>query len=924
MMFHIPGSVGVPKKHQHPERGVHSPFIVARPHDFSKSLPVSTGACCDVCRPMVLHACMPRWSRWSCWRGSTCFLTAYRLTPPTRPARRLLESYDSLRDKHLGEYFKNTRIRRHLQRSGLISRSGRIIPEKEYRLNTLLEERLKYVQEYLAGTVFNKAPDRERHHQPGAEKKPAENGRKEKAQKVKEPVSIAKNALRNQPALGTSRTHQPVQEIIVGSSLPLAEKPLVAPDNRLPGDHMQRQGICSTHSISHHFPSVLQRGLSILPQLKRSARHLKSVNSLPNSGVVFRSGVHSGPCITMAFLGRNLHLLGKDADKRSEITVYQQHCGGENLCVYKGNLLEGETFQFISRRHRGFPFSLTFILNGLTVDRLSCCCEYRHRRPSTVGGRQGYFRFVSVEGASPCYRCIIAMGLDNKPVPPKKKMEEDREENPVGSGADGVCIGDGVCIEPEYDEDIEAEERQIDGQMNGTSESPSGDKKPDLDIAKESETASEKALEVSDSEKDEDDGYSDSDFQDDEQASLSEAEADEEEKTNPEDLTAREDAGTLDEDTTSVQRQVPEVPGELKQAVAVASLLEEDKERDASSRGDNGEDLRPSESSVLEAADSDEEGPDSDEGSVLEDCSPVRVKTATAAGHGDHMNSEPDDSCPDVEEEVISSGEYDASEAPDGTFLAEGTRTLDVQEAEEKVSQEGQRVEETQALEKADFIEEEGEFCTKEAGEEVEWVGDLLPQEEILAVLQAEGQLVVEESAPEESAMAEGHPKRQVTGKGRELGTELARGEQDVLVEGMESEADLEEQETGEEELSGGGDNLGREEGRMQPEGLGGAEDLSESDDEDTEIEESEAFTVNGVYSSQYLRVPDFVRIGQVPREERALAGHLPQVLTLTAPTVKALVQCQAKVVTVVLLAGVDLLPHCLPSHAAYPACAQV
>ncbi|XP_026708474.1 glutamate-rich protein 3-like [Athene cunicularia] len=123
-----------------------------------------------------------------------------------------------------------------------------------------------------------------------------------------------------------------------------------------------------------------------------------------NSGVAFRSLVRSGPCITMAFLGRNLHLFGKDADNRSEIRVYQQHCGGENLCVYKGNLLEGETFQFISRRHKGFPFSLTFILNGLPVDRLSCCCEYRHRRPSTVGGRHGYFRFVSVEGASPCYR----------------------------------------------------------------------------------------------------------------------------------------------------------------------------------------------------------------------------------------------------------------------------------------------------------------------------------------------------------------------------------------------------------------------------------------------------------------------------------------------------------------------------------------
>lgn len=69
----------------------------------------------------------------------------------------------------------------------------------------------------------------------------------------------------------------------------------------------------------------------------------------------------------------------------------------------------------------------------------------------------------------------------------------------------------------EYDEDIEAEERQIDYQMNETSESPSGDEKPDLDIEMESETLSEKELEVSDSETDEDDSCFDSDFQDDEQ-----------------------------------------------------------------------------------------------------------------------------------------------------------------------------------------------------------------------------------------------------------------------------------------------------------------------------------------------------------------------------------------------------------------------
>ncbi|CAN0192156.1 unnamed protein product [Bubo scandiacus] len=920
------------------------------------------------------------------------------------PPPRLLETYNSLRDKHLVEYFNNTRIRQHLQRSGLISRSGRIIPEKEYRLNTLREEHLRYIRECLAGTVFDRALDIERRHQPGAKKKPAKNGRKEEVWKVKaepsrRPVGNASfmhfphpppgpsnrrglfPPLAREPAgrsrrrvsfsshpegTGTSsHQHQskgsacskatsrrphtapgylqhslhfpplPVSAAAEAVKTPTSEKKCPAPQiSQQPAGREERSEVRGPNVVEYVTdtspivnislmpapPAPQQKGGNTVRSGVTRGRQLRPI-TVPseaehpprkNSGVVFRSPVRSGACVTMAFVRKNLRLSGKDADDRNEIAVYQQHCGGENLCVYKGSLLEGETFQFISRRHQGFPFSLTFFVNGLPVDRLSCCCEFRHQRPSTVGGRHGHFRFLSVGGASPCYRCIIAMGLDKKPVPPKEKMEEDHEENHVGSGADGVCIEpsnssieqktskDSVLVilpgveasvqtiedkmeterenreeegkklsdcecedsqedigKNEYDEDIEAEERQIDDQMSGTSESPSGDKKPDLDIEKESETL-EKALEVSDSEKAEDDRYSDSDFQDDEQeslpgggcpvvcasrprqqlleagpppargtarcsaasrcggggwnepaplrlpraeaasshhhcselaASLSQAEADEEEKTNPEDLTAREDTGSLDEDTTAAWSQSPEVPGELKQAESVESLLEEDKERDASSRGDDGEDLVPSESGVSEAEDSDEERPESDEGSVLEDYSPVQAETATAAGHGRPVNSEPDDSCTDVDEEVVASGEYEASEAPDGTFLAEGTRTLDVQEAAEKVAQETQMVVETQALEEADFVEEEGEVCTKESGEEVEWVGDLLPQEEEVAVLRAEGQLVVEESAPEESAVAEGHPKGQGTGKGREFGAEVASGEQGVLEGEFEGKA---------------------------------------------------------------------------------------------------------------------------------------
>ncbi|NWV15780.1 ERIC3 protein, partial [Ptilonorhynchus violaceus] len=140
-----------------------------------------------------------------------------------------------------------------------------------------------------------------------------------------------------------------------------------------------------------------------------------------------KSPLCSNVFVTMVYLGKSVHLSQSDDDYRDEIRVYQQHCGGENLCVYKGKLLEGETFQFISKRHRGFPFSLTFLLNGIQVDRLSCCCEYKHHRRSQLRGRRRYFRILNVEGASPCYRCIIALGLDKKP--PKMKMEYHEEEH---------------------------------------------------------------------------------------------------------------------------------------------------------------------------------------------------------------------------------------------------------------------------------------------------------------------------------------------------------------------------------------------------------------------------------------------------------------------------------------------------------------
>ena len=61
-------------------------------------------------------------------------------------------------------------------------------------------------------------------------------------------------------------------------------------------------------------------------------------------------------------------------------------------------------FEFISYRHRGFPFSLSLYLDGQMDSRVSTCCEYRHSRGAKIGGKQGHFSLLRVDGAIPCYK----------------------------------------------------------------------------------------------------------------------------------------------------------------------------------------------------------------------------------------------------------------------------------------------------------------------------------------------------------------------------------------------------------------------------------------------------------------------------------------------------------------------------------------
>ncbi|MFT7818962.1 glutamate-rich protein 3 isoform X1 [Arapaima gigas] len=405
----------------------------------------------------------------------------------------LLSAYNSLTDKHLAGYFNNTRIRRHLVKVGLITRSGNIVPDKEYKYNVMRRYHERHMRECLAQAIFNKVLDIERHHQTQIKRKLEDFAQRERVNKIKVEHSRRCNGdvipLRSPrppsgPRNGQTWHSGPEVEQSESSESPGSSRPNTAPEKiqrpvrlqpihsgsthrpsqsssprassgdkeQLDSNVLDRDGVrhvtvgkFSTGISPYRLPVINNFITPVPPPSKRKARSFKSapnesmrgrklrpttapsVPVVTKESIFHKTSVHSNVSITMVLCCKMVNLSHNDIDLRHEVKVFQQHCGGENICVYKGKLREGDCFRFISRRHRGFPFSLTFYLNSMQVERLSSCCEFRYRRGSRLGGKRGHFSFVSVDGASPCYRCIIAMGLDKKPTPPPKGKEQDTD-----------------------------------------------------------------------------------------------------------------------------------------------------------------------------------------------------------------------------------------------------------------------------------------------------------------------------------------------------------------------------------------------------------------------------------------------------------------------------------------------------------------
>ncbi|XP_033640418.1 glutamate-rich protein 3-like isoform X1 [Asterias rubens] len=411
-----------------------------------------------------------------------------------------LATYSSLQDKHLVGYFNNSRMRRHLRRSGLVTRNGEIITENSFRLNMARKEHQKHVRDLMAQAIVHKALDMERHRQSQIKRKLEEISKVELVQRVRStrgrkgdeditpylspraPGARPKSAKQERPRSVVSG-HRPATAPSKHAGASKKKSSVYVDHEGFPVHRDQAWAETASDSdeeidsqnLRELDPYIMNNiTLNMSPEERRSNSPYKVDLTLPpeprpptrappgsrktprvssSRSVITKDGRRIRPksnkgslslhrkepayphaaqqqtlCdVTIKYRGSNLKLQYERQDKRDEIVINQQHCGGGNLVVFHGLVEPGTDLVFTSRRHRGYPFSLTFFLNQIQVLRLSACCEYKYGPGVLLGGRKGHFKFGRVDGGSPCYKCMVEAELARRE---RQRYKDTQTEEP--------------------------------------------------------------------------------------------------------------------------------------------------------------------------------------------------------------------------------------------------------------------------------------------------------------------------------------------------------------------------------------------------------------------------------------------------------------------------------------------------------------
>jgi len=443
-------------------------------------------------------------------------------------------SYNPLTDPHLAAHYASRRQRKHLKSAGLIKRNGELVSERDYFMNNQLKETKNYMKDLLAQAVVHKALEVERQRQVSIRDQLELMAKKERVRRIR--AERSKTTLdmsyhprvqsaprskseKNQSQDGSRKNSleakpRETQKQKIKSLASVKAKEIDRQTLKMIKKEVDRQkafgpgpspfAISKTDvevvAPSPRMPKTLQsdENLSFSQANKKSSGHRLH---RPEPGMIVKVRQQSLCEMKFKYIGRPG--IGETAFLDPEdVVIEQQHCGGETIKVYHGLIKAGDKFTFVSRRHRGFPFSFVMYVNSIRIERISGCCEYRFKKGSKLG--TGTLKFLSVSGAAPCFRCNVRKGLiKDKPDPaprPKSRTDSNRQSAAPRSHASQVEA------EQESDSEYETEASQSDDENSDHSEAENSDKSENEIDSEDDSRKNEpeiKTVDPSDDEKDE-------------------------------------------------------------------------------------------------------------------------------------------------------------------------------------------------------------------------------------------------------------------------------------------------------------------------------------------------------------------------------------------------------------------------------------
>ncbi|CAF2639135.1 unnamed protein product [Rotaria sp. Silwood2] len=279
------------------------------------------------------------------------------------------QNYESLTDPHLNAYFNNKRIRRHLIKAGLINRRGHILSSPSYEVVLARRTKRREEKAKLSHMIVNYVVEDEQKRQAFLRNQFDFAIKRARVQKIRESRHPQKRSMLNGLVHVTKRS---------GSR-----------NARTPSPTYRKRSSVRAKSAGH--PPINAKN-----QLVRRPTTAKYTSNNDYCEVTM---IYYGPQAIIDHKNNWFHPNG------DEIMVMQQHCGGENLIVFKGFVKPNEIFNFESRRHPEYPFAVALYINGLIDSRISVCCEYKHKYNVRLGSKYGLFGIYNVQKSQPCRSC---------------------------------------------------------------------------------------------------------------------------------------------------------------------------------------------------------------------------------------------------------------------------------------------------------------------------------------------------------------------------------------------------------------------------------------------------------------------------------------------------------------------------------------